>query len=253
MRIRDLKGKYIWIVGASSGMGAALAKELAARGAIIALSARREDKLMELSCSLSGEGHIICPLDVSVYETVKIAEAKILKNFPYIDIAIFMSALYFPQSDKNREILDIQQLINVNLIGAFNFIDSVKKQFEKQSNGLLVLCASVAGYRGLPNGQPYSATKAALINLGESLKLDLESKNIDVKIICPGFVKTPLTDKNDFNMPMIIEADEAACLIAEGLISSRFEIHFPKKFTLLMKAIRILPYSIYFWLVRRIV
>lgn len=246
--MKDVRGKYIWILGASSGIGAALAKELSARGAILALSARREDKLQELAQTLNGDQHIVVSADVAKPDSLKTAQADILKTFPRIDSALFMAAIYSPHDGKKKALSFIHDMLNVNLGGAFNVIDTIQPQFEKQGQGQLVLCASVAGYRGLPTGQPYCATKAALINLGESLKVDWAPKNIDVKIICPGFVKTPLTDKNDFPMPMIIEAEQAARAIADGLVSKSFEIHFPKKFTFIMKTIRLLPNFMYFWL-----
>ena len=249
--MKNVKGKYIWILGASSGIGAALAKELADRGAILALSARREEKLEELAKTLAGENHIIAPLDVSDPASIKAAQDHILAQAPHIDSAIFMAAIYSPHDGEKKTLSFIHDILDVNLGGAFNLVDCLQEQFEKQGYGQLVLCASVAGYRGLPGGQPYCATKAALINLGESLRIELEPKNIDVKIICPGFVKTPLTHKNDFSMPMIIEADEAARAIAKGLISRSFEIHFPKKFTLIMKVLRILPNVVYVGIARK--
>ena len=249
--MKDVRGKYIWVIGASSGIGAALCKELADRGAILALSARRADQLKNLANDLSGDGHLVIPLDVANPDAVQSAKDKIIENFPRIDSAIFMAALYTPHGRERKSITLINDMIAVNLGGAFHMIDAVCPQLEKQGYGQLVLCASVAGYRGLPTGQPYCATKAALINLGESLKVDLEPQNIDVKIICPGFVKTPLTDKNDFPMPMIIEAEDAAKAIAKGLTSRAFEIHFPKRFTLIMKCLRLLPTPLYFWIARK--
>jgi len=248
--MQQIKGKHIWIIGASSGIGAALAKELAEQGAILALSARRKEKLEELIQTLPGKGHKAAPLDVSDPKSLKKAQADILKTFPRIDSALFMVAIYSPHDGKPKELSFIHDMLAVNIGGAFNMVDSILPHFEEQCAGQLVLCGSVAGYRGLPTGQPYCATKAALINLAESLKLDLASKHIDVKVICPGFVKTPLTDKNDFPMPMIIEADEAAKAIAKGLCANSFEIHFPKRFTLIMKLLRILPNALYFWLAK---
>lgn len=125
-------------------------------------------------------------------------------------------------------------------------MNAVRDIFKQQGHGQIVLCASVAGYRGLPNAQPYCATKAALINYAESLKIELEPEHIDVKIICPGFVKTDLTDKNDFKMPMMISADEAASAISKGLTQKGFEIHFPKRFTLIMKTLRLIPNWLFF-------
>lgn len=249
--MKNLKGRYIWILGASSGIGNALAKELAKRGAILALSARRQEKLEALCSELTGDSHIVAPLDVADPKSIQAAQDTILKSFPRIDSALFMAAIYKAHDGQKKDLSDIHNMLAVNVGGAFNLIDSIQPLFEKQGQGQLVLCASVAGYRGLPTGQPYCASKAALINLGESLKVDLEPKNIDVKIICPGFVKTPLTDKNDFPMPMIIEAEDAATAIADGLISGAFEIHFPKRFTFIMKTLRLLPSALYFMVARK--
>ncbi|MFP4312873.1 MAG: SDR family NAD(P)-dependent oxidoreductase [Alphaproteobacteria bacterium] len=249
--MKDVNGKYIWIIGASSGIGAALAKELAANGAHLIISARRKEKLEELAAALPGEGHMIAPLDVSDAKEIEKAQGTILQTAPRIDSAIFLAAIYKPHDGAKKPLSFIQNAIDVNVMGAFNLVDVVQSQYEKQGQGQIVLCASVAGYRGLPTGQPYCATKAALINLAESLKIDLESKNIDVKVICPGFVKTPLTDKNDFPMPMIIEAEDAAKAIRKGLCSRSFEIHFPKRFTFIMKLLRILPHGLYFAIARK--
>ncbi len=249
--MQDLKGKYIWIIGASSGIGAALAIEAAKQGAVVAVSARRAEKLDALIKSLKGKDHMSVTLDVSDPTSMQKAQVKILENFPRIDSVLFMAAIYSPHDGQQKSLSFIHNMINTNLGGAFNMIDVLVPQLEKQGQGQIILCGSVAGYRGLPTGQPYCATKAAIINLAESLKIELETKNIDVKLICPGFVKTPLTDKNDFPMPMIIEADEAARAIIRGMRSRRFEIHFPKRFTLIMKVLRILPNSIYFWIARK--
>lgn len=246
-----VKGKYIWIIGASSGIGAALAKEMASRGATIALSARREEKLNKIQNELEWDGHIVAPLDVADHESIQKAQDKILEKFPRIDAALFMAAIYSPHDGKRKKIKRIHEMLNVNLGGAFNMVDVVRTQFERQGQGQIVLCASVAGYRGLPTGQPYCAAKAALISLAESLKIDFEPLGIDVKVICPGFVKTPLTDKNDFPMPMMIEAEEAAKAISQGLCSKAFEIHFPKRFTVMMKLLRIVPHGLYFKIARK--
>jgi short-subunit dehydrogenase len=250
--MQDVSGKYIWILGASSGIGASLAEELASRGAIVAVSARSKDKLQTLVKSLKGNGHIAVPLDVADPKSVKDAQNEILKTYPQIDSAIFLAAIYSPHDGKPKELSFIHDMLNVNIGGAFNMLDALMPQLEKQGHGQIVLCGSVAGYRGLPSGQPYCATKAAIINLAESLKVELEPKNIDVKVICPGFVKTPLTDKNDFPMPMMIEAETAAKAIADGLCRRSFEIHFPKRFTYIMKTLRILPNAVYFWVSRKI-
>lgn len=147
----------------------------------------------------------------------------------------------------------VKKVVEVNLLSAFNLTELVLPWLIEQKKGQFVICASVAGYRGLPTGQPYGATKAALINLAESIycEMQLTHPEVDIKVINPGFVKTPLTDKNDFKMPMIITTEKAAEAIAKGLLSSKFEIRFPFIFTSIMKLLEIIPYRLYFWLVKK--
>ena len=236
-------GKHIWIIGASSGIGRALAVELDAQGARLALSARSEDKLNALNEELGGR-HAILPLDVADAKAFEATANTVRNMFPRLDSSIFMAAVYNPASLENFDIKDAHQTVNINLNGAFNAVHAVLPILREQGSGQLALCGSVAGYRGLPNGQPYSATKAAVINLAESLRA--KESELDIKVINPGFVRTPLTDKNDFKMPMMIEAEEAAKVIARELQTKRFEIHFPKSFTFFVKLLRILPSFLYF-------
>ena len=237
--------KTIWIIGASSGIGEALARELSSQGGKLVLTARREDKLDALNKEL-GERHQVLPADAG--DAVGLLNAA--KSIKALDSVVFMAAIYKPHTKEPKDLEFVHSALAVNLGGAFNTVHAVLPFFEKQGRGQIVLCGSVAGYRGLPYGQPYCATKAAIINYAESLKVELEDKNIDVKVISPGFVRTPLTDKNDFEMPMMIETDEAAKALAKGMLSRVFEIHFPKKFTYIMKVIDILPRWIYFPLSR---
>ncbi len=249
--MESLKNKKIWIIGASAGIGAALAKELSEQGAILALSARDEGNLNELKNSLSDSQHLIFPLDVTDSDKVLKTANAIAASFGEIDSVIFMAATYQPHSNAGYTDINIaKHIIDVNFNGAMNLVHAVLPILNKQKESQLVLCASVAGFRGLPSGQPYCASKAALINYAESLKL--EQPNIDVKLINPGFVKTRLTDKNDFKMPFIITPEKAAKEIAAGLKSRSFEIHFPKKFTYIMKLISILPNCLYFALARMV-
>ncbi|MGH1403692.1 MAG: SDR family NAD(P)-dependent oxidoreductase [Alphaproteobacteria bacterium] len=245
-------GKYIWIIGASSGIGHALAKELSKRGATLAVSSRNEKKLNHLKQEMRGEDHLVLPLCTTDQMALRNAHTTISETFPRLDSIIFMAALYSAHDGTQKDINFIHEMIDVNLKGAFNITDIAIPFFKEQGSGQIALCGSVAGYRGLPYGQPYCATKAALINYAESLKCELKGNNIDVKIINPGFVRTPLTDKNDFPMPMIIEAEEAANAIAAGLASKAFEIHFPKRFTRIAKIMHFLPAPLYFLLSRSI-
>ncbi|MGN7437503.1 MAG: SDR family NAD(P)-dependent oxidoreductase [Alcanivorax sp.] len=246
-----MKDKVIWVIGASSGIGYALAKELHDQGARLILSARREEQLESLNQELGGQ-HLVCPLDVGEHETLVEAVASIKARYDRLDSVLFLPAIYTPHDGQKKYIETIHKMLHVNLGGAFNVVDVVQELFEAQRSGQIILCGSVAGYRGLPSGQPYCAAKAAIISYAESLKLDLEGKGVDVKVINPGFVRTPLTDKNEFEMPMIIEPEQAARVIAKEMQSRKFEIHFPKKFTFIMKMIHLLPAPLYFALMRRV-
>jgi len=242
-----LHNKTIWIVGASSGIGEQLAIKLAQKGARLILSARREDKLQDIASRLHGSDHQILVCDVANYESVVTATNKL----DSVDSVIFMAALYNAPDTKKISIDTIRNIVEVNLMGAYNLLDLIVPKLEKQGHGQIVLCGSVAGYCGFPHGQPYSSTKAAISNLAESLYTELQPKNIDVKLISPGFVKTALTQKNDFDMPMIIDAEKAAEHIVKGLTKKSFEIHFPKRFTLLLKILRHMPYRLYFQISKR--
>lgn len=240
---QNYQDKVIWIIGASSGIGEALARELASRGAVLALSARRKDTLEKLKDSLRADQHKIFALDVSDADVVTRTAGAIRAALGRIDSVIFLAASYTPMKLENLDLAVTRQMIDVNLAGAFHVVHAVLPILKDQSAGQIALCGSVAGYIGLPGGQPYSATKAAIINLAESLRAELPKK-IDIKLISPGFVRTELTDKNDFYMPMIIEPEKAAKAIADGLLQTRFEVHFPKRFTYLLKLLCLLPYHL---------
>jgi short-subunit dehydrogenase len=242
----SFKDEVIWIIGASSGIGKALAAQLANAGARVVISARRKKELEQLKSKLAGTT-LVFALDITDSDMTKRTAQAIRAAAGRIDRVIFMSAAYTPMKLSALDLNISRNMVEVNVMGALNVIHAVLPILKEQSQGQITLCGSVAGYTGLPGGQPYSATKAAVINLAESLRAELP-KNIDVKLISPGFVKSELTDKNDFKMPMIISAERAAQEIAKGLQSTRFEIHFPKGFTLFLKLLRWLPY----WLLLRI-
>ena len=236
------KDEIIWVIGASSGIGHALAVELAARGATLALSARRKEELDKLK-EIIGERHMIYTLNVADTELTARTAKAIHAESGRIDRVIFMAAAYTPMQLDHLDMLVTRNMIEVNILGAFNAVNAALPLLKKQQSGQIALCGSVAGYTGLSGGQPYSTTKAAVMNLAESLYAECP-KHIDVKLISPGFVRTALTDKNDFSMPMIITPEAAAKAIASGLHSKRFEIHFPKKFTLMLKLLRVMPYPL---------
>ena len=233
----NFSGETIWIIGASSGIGRALAVELAGQGASLVLSARRADELAALNKQLGG-GHIIKPLDVADAHAVSTVAGEINQ----LDRVVFLAAIYKPAEMAEMSDEFIKQMVEVNLLGAIYVAQAVIPKLAAQNNGgQLALCASVAGYTGMPSGQPYSATKAAIINYAESLYAEAPD-NVDIKLINSGFVRTRITDKNDFHMPMRLEPEQAAKALARGLESNGFEINFPKRFTLFMKMFRLLPY-----------
>ncbi len=244
--MQSLAGKKIWVIGASTGIGHALAVELAKRGAVVNVSARDQGKLDALVVGL-GPQHRSYAMDVAKAEDFD----RVLSAMGPVDSIIHLAAAYQPMSLLALDAKAVDDIVSINLGGTLNLIRAVTPLIKNGQIEQIALCGSVAGYCGLPNGQPYSATKAAVINLAQSLRAEAPA-SIDVKLISPGFVRTPLTDKNNFTMPMMIEPEEAAVAIADGLLTNSFEIHFPKKFTFLMKIISLLPYPLYFPIVKKL-
>ncbi len=237
--------KTIWITGASTGIGKALAIRFAENGWEVAASARREELLKELN-KLNENIHSY-PLDVTNIDNCKSTAESIIKNLGKIDICVFGTGMHDPKSEKKFNLEKIRQIMEVNYFGTMNCINSVYKYFSERKSGQISIISSVAGYRGLPAAGAYCASKSALISFAESLYFDMKRKNVKVSVISPGFIKTPMTDQNDFPMPMIKSAEYAADKIFSGLLKKNgFEIHFPKTFTFLMKIIQILPNWLYF-------
>ena len=249
MKNGKYQDKVVWIIGASSGIGAALAKELSKRGARLALSARNQQALENLSASLESD-HRFFPSDVTDAVLMIKTAQTIHTVFGCIDQVIFLAASYIPMKMDALDLGISRQMIETNVLGALHMLHAVLPILKDQPQGQIALCGSVAGYIGLPGGQPYSATKSAMINLAESLYVELQGK-VDVKLINPGFVRTHLTDKNDFDMPMIISPEQAAVYIADGLLSKRFEVHFPRRFTIWLKLLRLFPYRLAFKITKR--
>ena len=237
--------KIIWITGASSGIGKALAIKFAEKGWAVAASARREGLLQELN--KINQNIYSFPLDVTEIENCKLVANKIIEKFGGIDICVFGTGMHDPKSEKKFNLNKIREIMEVNYFGTMNSINSIYDYFSEKRSGQISIISSVAGYRGLPAAGAYCASKAALTSFAESLNFDMMQKNVRVSLISPGFIKTPMTDQNDFPMPMIRSAEYAADKIYLGLLKKkRFEIHFPKTFTYLMKIIQILPNWLYF-------
>lgn len=243
-----------WIIGASTGIGAALAREMAARGDKVCVSARNENALRDVLHSLPGDGHHMHAIDVADHESVVRAHNAVRSVWDRVDCIIFMAGLYTPMKTGAIDLKEMRRIIDVNLTGAFYVAETILPALLNQKSNKkpqIALCASVAGWRGLPNGQPYGATKAGLINLAESMRTE-HSDNIDIRVINPGFVQTRLTDKNDFDMPMRISAEDAAVKIADGLEGGAFDIHFPKAFTAGLRLLRLMPDWLYFKIASRL-
>ena len=240
--------KVIWITGASSGIGKALSIKFAQEGWIVAASARREGLLQELT-KINQNIHSF-PLDVTNPEQCKKVFEEIKKKFNNIEISIFGTGIHDPNSEKRFNLEKIREIMEVNYFGTMNSINSVYDYYNDKKDGQISIISSVAGYRGLPAAGAYCASKSALTSFTESLRFEMMRKNVRVSLVSPGFIKTPMTDQNDFPMPMIKSPEFAAEQIYIGLTKKTgFEIHFPKAFTFFLKFLRILPNSIYFKLI----
>ena len=244
-KITDWKGKRVWLVGASSGIGAALAHQLAGRGAKLALSARNADKLQALNVTDA----LILPCDATSSDSLAAARDRMLAAWAGIDLVIYLAGDYVPMRADSFDLAKAEKVIEVNFLAAMRLTACVLPHLPV--GGGIAFVASVAGYRGLPKALAYGPGKAALIHFGEVLHLDLAPKNIGVWVINPGFVATRLTAQNDFEMPALMTPEAAAIAAVDGFKAGKFEIHFPKRFTRFMKFMALLPYAWYFPLIRR--
>ena len=240
-----MSNKVIWITGASTGIGKALAIKFSKNGWRVAISARRLELLEEIS--KKNENIFSFPLDVTNKDECSKVFSEIKNKFGQIDLCIFSTGIHDPDSEKEFNSKTIRKIIEVNFFGTMNTIGSIYNFFKNKNKGHICIVSSVAGYRGLPAAGAYCSSKAALTSFSESLYFDLHRFNVKVSLVSPGFIKTPMTDKNSFYMPMLKTAEYAAEKIYNGLIhKNSFEIHFPKSFTYLMKLIQFLPNSVYF-------
>lgn len=248
-RIRNWRDKRVWLIGASSGIGAALAERLAAAGARVAISARREARLHAVAARCGGAR--VLPIDVTECGRLASAWDELRAEWGSADLVVFCVGTFHPRRSWEMTAESARATLTVNQLAVFDGVSAVLPSMLEAGSGGLVLVASVAGYGGLPQAVEYGPCKAALINLAEILYLDLAPRGLGVWLVDPGFVDTPLTAGNDFPMPALISADAAADEIVAGLASGEFEIHFPKRFTRVLKLLRLLPYRWYFPLVRR--
>jgi NADP-dependent 3-hydroxy acid dehydrogenase YdfG len=242
--------KLVWITGGGSGIGKALAIALSALGWHVIISGRTESKLKLVSDQYSSIDHLT--LDV----TDRLANVKVFNTifdqWGCPSLAILNAGDYTPMSVDNFDLDLIHKLNSVNYLGVINGLASVLPSMKALHKGQILIMSSVAGYRGLPDAAPYGATKAALINFAESLHMPLKKEGILLRVVNPGFVSTELTEQNDFKMPAQISAEKAAERIIDALDNDSFEITFPKRFTYILKLLRCLPYSWYFYLITKL-
>ena len=245
-----MNNKVIWITGASSGIGRSLAIKFANEGWQVAASARRENLLKELN-SVNSNIHSF-PLDVTDSENCIAVFDKIIEKVKNIEICVFCTGIHDPKSETSLNIEKIKKIMEVNYFGTINSINAIYNYFKEKKSGHISMVSSVAGYRGLPAGGAYCASKSALTTYAESLYFDLKRSNVRVSVVHPGFIKTPMTDQNDFPMPMIKTPEFAANEMFKGLTKSNsFEIHFPKSFTFIMKILKIMPNWLYLKLIKK--
>ena len=248
--LRDWTGKTAWLIGASSGIGLATAQALHARGARVAVSARQAGALAEFV--QAHPGAVALPLDATDPQALREAAGQLMASGG-LDLVAYCAGHYKAQRAFDFDLAEMLKHQNINYLGALYMLDAVLPHFLQQRRGHISLISSVAGFRGLPNSLAYGPTKAALINLAETLYADLSPRGLGVSLINPGFVQTGLTAQNQFAMPALITAEQAAQEIVQGWARGGFEIHFPRRFTWAMKVLQWLPYGLYLPLVKRMV
>lgn len=241
----------MWITGASSGIGRQLALDLAGLGAVVAVSARSGDALAELAAENASIRSY--PLDVTDLAACRQMAKSIEADIGPLDLVVMAAGIWIIRDIGSFQAEDSIKAMRVNYEGAANVIDAVLPSMMERRAGHIAPVASVAGYRGIPRAVTYAPTKAALISMAEALRTDADQHGITVQIINPGFVRTPMTDINDFPMPFLLEPEDASRRIVAGLKSGRFEIVFPTRLAIIMKLLRLLPYRLYFWLMARFV
>ncbi|MEX5727679.1 NADP-dependent 3-hydroxy acid dehydrogenase YdfG [Rhodovulum iodosum] len=234
--MRDFTNKRYWVVGASEGLGRAVAEKLNRMGAEVILSARSDDRLADLAKVLPGRSQVV-PVDVSDSASVK----KAAEEVGDIDGVLYLAGAYWPQSAQEWNAEQVEAMIDVNLTGAVRVMGAVMPKFLEKGAGHIVLTGSLAAFRGLPGAIGYCASKAGVMALAESMYADLRGTGIDVQVINPGFVKTRLTDKNDFKMPFIMEPEKAAHEFIEHMETDSFHRSFPELFSWVFRLGRFLP------------
>jgi short-subunit dehydrogenase len=240
--MRDLIGKRYWLVGASEGLGRALAEDLSRMGVSLVLSARNEERLNALAAELPGPADVV-PCDIS--DSASCADAFAAAGD--IDGMVFLAGVYWPVSGKDAWDVDqVTAMADINFTGALRVLAQVVPAFVARDAGHIVLTGSLSGFRGLPGAIGYSGSKAAVMSTAETLHSDLRKTGVDVQLVNPGFIRTRLTEKNDFSMPFIMDPDDTARVIVEHMMSDRFQKTFPKPFSWLFRLTNLMPDWLYF-------
>ena len=244
----DTSWKIAWVTGASTGIGREISLQLAASGVKVAVSARSVDKLQNL-----GPNIFPYPLDVTNVEATAKTLQQIEQDLGPVDLAIFSAGAYAEVAATSIDAKLFASIMSTNYLGTVNCLAALLPKMLARKAGHISWIASVTGYRGLPKAAAYGPTKAALISLAESLKPELEQHGIAISVINPGFVETPMTSKNDFPMPFLMQPQDAAARTLEGLARGKFEITYPKRLVAILKIARLLPYGLYFWLIKKLI
>ncbi|WP_293440380.1 SDR family NAD(P)-dependent oxidoreductase [Planktotalea sp.] len=239
--MREWSGKRYWLVGASEGLGAALAHQLACAGVEVIISARSQDKLNALVSELPGNvsSQVV---DVSDRASVEVAAQAVGD----VDGVVFLAGVYWPMTSQNWDASLAEAMADINFTGAIRVMGSVMPMMQKRGSGHLVITGSLSGFRGLPGAIGYAASKAGTMALAESMYADLRGSGIDVQLANPGFIKTRLTEKNNFNMPFIMEPVEAANEMFELMNSDRFKKSFPRAFSWVFRLSQFMPDCMYY-------
>ncbi len=251
--ITSFYNKRIWVIGASSGIGFACTKDFLSHGAKVAISARRADLLQEINEAYPSDQVLSLALDARNHSELSIAYQAIKDAWGGLDLIVFVSGIYEPMRADSFDLSKAKNIIDLNILGPMSACAVVLPDFISCQSGGIAIVSSVAGYSGLPKALAYGPSKAAMINFCENLYYDLKPKGISVYMINPGFVATDATANNDFQMPALITPEKASEYILDGIQAGKFDIHFPKRFSLFLKFLRILPYPLYFYLLKKFI
>ena len=251
--ITSFYNKRIWVIGASSGIGFACTKDFLSHGAKVAISARRADLLQEINDAYPSDQVLSLALDARNHSELSMAYQAIKDAWGGLDLIVFVSGIYEPMRADSFDLSKAKNIIDLNILGPMSACAVVLPDFISCQSGGIAIVSSVAGYSGLPKALAYGPSKAAMINFCENLYYDLKPKGISVYMINPGFVATDATANNDFEMPALITPEKASEYILDGIQAGKFDIHFPKRFSLFLKFLRILPYPLYFYLLKKFI